>query len=208
MKKYPEYIEVDSKKYKINIEQKDIKNIMGMTEGQIINYFFRSNKDIGNKFISECQKEENLYLEKNGGRLYNNTLTTLKKLINLNYELYIVSNCQKGYIEAFLNYYEIYDLFNDFECSGRTGKNKEYNINLVLKRNNIKEAVYVGDTYMDYVSAKNNRINFIWARYGFGNIEEKVNYIDDISELISKKINNEIIFSNNAEEFVERKAKR
>lgn len=173
-----------AKKYKINIEPRNIKNIMGMTKEQIINYLFKNDKDVRNKFISECQKEENIYLEKNGGKLYNNTLSTLKKLVDLNYKLYIVSNCQDGYIEAFLNYYKIYDLFNDFECSGRTGKNKEYNINLVLKRNNIKEAVYVGDTYMDYLSAKNNEINFIWAKYGFGKIAEEVNYINDISELI------------------------
>lgn len=173
-----------AKKYKINIEPKNIKNIMGMTKEEIINYFFKNDKNMGINFVLECQKEENRYLEKNGGTLYNNTLSTLKKLVDFKYKLYIVSNCQDGYIESFLNYYKIYDLFDDFECSGRTGKNKEYNINLVLKRNNIKEAVYVGDTYMDYISAKNNKIDFIWAKYGFGNIEEKVNYINDISELI------------------------
>ena len=132
----------------------------------------------------ECQDEENNYLKKHGGKIYDSTINTLKKLNKLGYNLYIVSNCQDGYIEAFLNFYKLNNIFKDYECSGRTGKDKQYNIKLVLQRNDINNAVYIGDTYKDYISANNNNIDFIWAKYGFGKIEEKVNYINDISELI------------------------
>ena len=173
-----------AKKYNIEIEEKNIKSIMGMTKEEIINCLFKNNRKLGENFVTECQNEENKYLEKKGGTLYINTLNTLKKLCNLKCELYIVSNCQDGYIEAFLKFYKLSHIFKDYECSGRTGRDKEYNISIILKRNNITDAIYVGDTYTDYISAKNNDIDFIWAEYGFGNVEERVSSIKDISKLI------------------------
>ena len=41
------------------------------------------------------------------------------------YDLYIVSNCQSGYIESFLDYYQFHDLFEDIECYGNNGKPKD-----------------------------------------------------------------------------------
>ena len=39
--------------------------------------------------------------------------------------LYIVSNCQDGYIQSFLEYYKLDNIFLDYECYGKTGKIKE-----------------------------------------------------------------------------------
>ena len=96
-------------------------------------------------FSWENQNKENEYLSKYGGRIYENTIKTIE-MLNEKYNLYIVSNCQAGYIEAFLNYYDLKNYIKDFESSGNTGKDKELNIKAILERNNIKDAVYVGDT--------------------------------------------------------------
>lgn len=101
------------------------------------------------------------------------------------YDLFIVSNCQKGYIEAFLEYYKLNDLFMDFECSGNTGLNKEKNIKKIIDRNNLNNSIYIGDTYTDYISSKNNNIRFIYSKYGFG-VFEYDDYINDIFDLIDK----------------------
>ena len=173
--------------YGLNIRKEKIKNIMGLTKREIIEYLFKGNNKDGNEFITKCQEKENDYLKENGGHIYKNTIKTIKKLVN-KYDLYIVSNCQAGYIESFIEHYSLQEFFKDFECSGNTGMTKYENINSVLKRNNILKAIYVGDTQKDYESAIKNELPFIWAEYGFGNCDKYYKKIKDISELLNIEI--------------------
>lgn len=173
--------------YDIKVNEDTIKKIMGFTKNEIIEYLFKGNNKEGNEFITKCQENENKYLIKNGGHIYKNTLETIKKL-SLDYDLYIVSNCQSGYIEAFLKYYNIEKYFRDYECSGNTGLSKDENIKIVLERNNILKAVYVGDTVKDFESANKNKLPFIWAEYGFGKCDKFYKKINDICELINLEI--------------------
>ena len=84
------------------------------------------------------------------------------------YHLYIVSNCQDGYIEDFISWSGCQDLIEDIEDYGRTGKGKADNIRLLMERNALDCAVYVGDTQGDLDSASAAGIPFIFASYGFG----------------------------------------
>lgn len=173
--------------YGLNISKEQIKNIMGLTKREIIAYLFKGNNKDGNEFITKCQEKENDYLKENGGHIYKNTIKTIKKLVK-KYDLYIVSNCQVGYIESFIEHYSLQEFFKDFECSGNTGMTKYENINSILKRNNILKAIYVGDTQKDYESAIKNELPFIWAEYGFGNCDKYYKKIKDISELLNIEI--------------------
>ena len=155
---------------------------MGLTHEEIVELFFKDNPELGREFITECLNEEVVYFAKYGGGIYQNTIETIKEL-SKDFELYIISNCQDGYIEAFLSYYNLQEYFKDYESSGRTGEDKEYNIKRVKERNRIGGAVYVGDTQKDYLSASRNHIKFIWAKYGFGTCENYDEAIEDISEL-------------------------
>ena len=131
-------------------------------------------KEIANEVLQhECKN----VLAK-GGILYDGVEDTLEKLVE-NHNLFIVSNCQVGYIEAFLEYFKFHHLFKDFESAGRTGKNKAENIALVLERNKIgsESAVYVGDTQTDFNSSEANNLKFIFAEYGFGDVRNKENII-------------------------------
>ena len=94
-----------------------------------------------------------------------------------------MSNCQAGYIEAFLDYYQFHDLFEDIECFGNNGFSKGDNIALVCKRNGLDNAVYVGDIQGDYDASRQAGVQFIHAAYGFGRIDEKVPSIGSFSEL-------------------------
>lgn len=174
-----------AKNYNIDIKNNQIKYIMGLTKSEIIQHFFDDNIQFGEEFITECQSKENEYLSKYGSKIYENTINTIKILYE-NYNLYIVSNCQAGYIEAFLNYYNLKRYFKDYESSGNTGKDKEFNIKEILERNDIKDAIYVGDTKKDYLASKSNNIKFIWAKYGFGICDCYDDYIEDITDLIKK----------------------
>lgn len=173
--------------YRLNISKEQIKNIMGLTKREIIEYLFKGNNKDGNEFITKCQEKENDYLKENGGHIYKKTIKTIKKLVN-KYDLYIVSNCQAGYIESFIEHYSLQEFFKDFECSGNTGMTKYENINSILKRNNILKAIYVGDTQKDYESAIKNELPFILAEYGFGNCDRYYKKIKDISELLNIEI--------------------
>jgi len=171
-----------ARKYNIKIECDKITKIMGLTKNEIIRRLFKDNFELGNAFITECQNMENKYIGENGGKIYENTIKTIRKLYK-EYDLFIVSNCQSGYIEMFLKYYKLEKYFKDYESSGNTGKDKNANIKIVLDRNNIKNAIYIGDTASDQQASQNNNLKFIWAKYGFGNCDSYDYYIDDIYEL-------------------------
>ena len=173
--------------YGFNVCKEKIRNIMGFTKKEIIEYLFKGDNKVGNEFIKKCQNEENIYLKERGGHIYKNTIETIKTL-SIKYDLYIVSNCQKGYIESFLDYYSLQQFFKDFECSGKTGMSKYENINLILKRNNISKAIYIGDTQKDYEASVKNDLPFVWAEYGFGKCDKYYKKIKDISELINIEI--------------------
>jgi phosphoglycolate phosphatase len=135
------------------------------------------------KILKECCKLENEVLRKEGGRLYPDLENTLK-LLSESYPLFIVSNCQDGYIEAFLESHGMGGLFKDFECPGYTGLPKADNIKLIVQRNNLKKPIYVGDTQGDCNSAAKAGVPFVYAKYGFGNVESYDYYIDNVKDII------------------------
>ncbi|MCD7737261.1 MAG: HAD family hydrolase [Lachnospiraceae bacterium] len=99
--------------------------------------------------------------------------------------LFIVSNCQAGYIELFLEKTGLGSYITDFECYGNNGKSKSENIRLVVERNALQAPVYVGDTQGDADAAKEAGIPFIFAAYGFGTADHADAEISSFAELIS-----------------------
>ena len=99
------------------------------------------------------------------------------------YVLGVVSNCQEGYIEIYLDQCGFPELFCDFESAGHTGISKGENIRLVMARQGITDCVYVGDTQGDCDAAKMAGIPFIHAAYGFGTIAQEVPKIDSFKDL-------------------------
>ena len=136
------------------------------------------------KIMAECSKAEHPYVRQHGGVLYPHLEGVLKEL-SCKYFLAIVSNCQDGYVQAFLDHYEFWKYFDDIEMAGRTGRSKGENISLVMKRNQIETAVYVGDTSGDQEAAKLAGVPFIYAAYGFGEVSSPDYMINQISDLLS-----------------------
>ena len=137
--------------------------------------------------LAECCRIENDYLREHGGVLYPDLEDTFKEL-KKTYELYIVSNCQKGYIEAFLDHYHFWDYFSDIECYGNNLLQKGDNIRLLADRNHLEEAVYVGDIQGDYDASRKAGVGFIHAAYGFGIVPEAQYKIQAFSELVTKRV--------------------
>jgi phosphoglycolate phosphatase len=126
-------------------------------------------------------------LNEKGGTLYPQLAETLGYL-GKRYKLYIVSNCQSGYIELFLNLHNMHQYFLGHQCYGTKGNPKADNIRDIVNDNNLLAPVYVGDTMGDYDSATKAGVPFIFASYGFGEVESgqvaTINNFADLQQIL------------------------
>lgn len=165
------------------ITKEDIMGVMGLTMDRIADILFGDlPEEERYDLLQKCGEYENEYLLKHGGVLYPDLEKTLK-LLSRKYSLYIVSNCQSGYIEAFLEHYGFGKYFEDIECYGNNLKGKDVNIALVAKRNMLDKAWYIGDIQGDYDATVKAGLEFIHAAYGFGKIAQKTPKLRKFSEL-------------------------
>lgn len=162
----------------------DVHRVMGMTMKEISEVLQPAmNPVIREEVFERCCRHEVDYLYDHPGRLYPGLRETLDALREAGYDLAVVSNCQRGYVEAFLHSSGLGDRFIDYEEWERTGLSKGENIRLVMERNGYRRAVYIGDTAKDQEAAKAAGIPFIHAAYGFGKTVEPEGVIRDITEL-------------------------
>ncbi len=133
--------------------------------------------------MSYCCSEEQIALQENVVDIsYPEVIETIKEL-SASENIYVVSNCQSGYIELTLEKTGLTDYIKDFECFGRTGKGKAENLQLLVTRNQIMHPVYVGDTQGDADACSQAGIPFVWASYGFGSVEKYYERIDRFSDV-------------------------
>lgn len=164
----------------------EVRKAMGLPfdEGAKIYYGYLG-KEKAEKYAKEAFTLNVENLQKYGGTLYPRVYYTVKRL-SKNLKLCIVSNCLEGYIEAFLKNHHLEDYFCDYESHGRTGLSKGENIKLVMERNHLKNAIYVGDTIGDKTAADYAEIPFAYASYGFGEVEEYDYKLEnDIADLLT-----------------------
>ena len=86
------------------------------------------------------------------------------------WQLFIVSNCDSGYIEMFLDVTGLTEYFTDHLCPGDTGEGKAENIRTIMARHNISDAVYIGDTEKDHQACLQAGVPFVYASYGYGDV--------------------------------------
>jgi phosphoglycolate phosphatase len=162
-----------------------VASICGMTYDAIFEKLFPY-LDIEQrlKFQNTCAKLELEVLDEAGGDLYPHLEETLEYLAS-KYKLFVVSNCQSGYIEIFLKYSKLNKYFLGHQCFGTKNQPKWENIKDIVADHNLLFPVYVGDTTGDYNSAEKAGVPFIFAAYGFGKVEEgQIATINDLQELI------------------------
>lgn len=166
-----------------DITQEDVMRVMGLTMDKIADILFSSlSKEERMELLRQCCEHENDYLRRHGGVLYPELEQTFIRLKET-YHLYIVSNCQSGYIEAFLDYYGFGKYFDDIECYGNNLFEKGDNIALLCKRNKLDQAWYIGDIQGDYDATMKAGLDFIHAAYGFGTIAQPVPRLQRFSDL-------------------------
>ena len=153
------------------LTQAEMNSYMGKTVAEIAPLMLDElSLEDGIALMKEGCQEELEELRKNGAILYEDIIETLREL-SKSFNLYIVSNSEDGYVQAFVEHYHLEDIIKDFEMAGRTGKCKGDNISLVIERNSLDKAIYVGDTIMDKEAADKAGVPFVFASYGFGDVE-------------------------------------
>jgi len=132
--------------------------------------------------LKELEECENRKLKVDPPEPYAGLEQVLKALRD-EYPMYIVSNCQEGYIETFLAATGLGTYFQGHLCPGDTGLFKADNIRQICRRYGLKKAVYIGDIEKDHIAAKEAGVDFCHAAYGFGEAVDPTFTIRDIREL-------------------------
>lgn len=134
-------------------------------------------------FTLECIKEEMVCFGEEAPKPYPGVPEMVKEL-SKRYPLFIVSNCEQGYIEFFMDSAGLTSYFKDHLSLGDTGLVKQGNIEEIIRRNHLKKAVYIGDVQGDADSAHGAGIPIVYAAYGFGKIADAEFIIHSPSELL------------------------
>ena len=175
---------------KLKMSKEIMSSLMGKNKAQFTDEFFVGvEKDEAESLINEIFAHEQEYLIEHGANMYEGVMDTLNELKN-DYALAIVSNCQTGYMNAFLTHYKLKDMFTDVECAGSSPLSKGDNIKLLFERNGFEKAIYVGDTKSDENASKEAGLPFVYASYGFGEVDSyvaKINSFEEIKE-VAKRI--------------------
>ena len=103
--------------------------------------------------------------------------------ISQKYPLFIVSNCQEGYIQAFWQSTGLGRYFQDGLCPDDTGELKAANIRRIMKKHGLDSAIYVGDTQGDADACREAEVPMIFASYGLGEAAGCAGRIDSFKEL-------------------------
>jgi phosphoglycolate phosphatase len=135
------------------------------------------------EFKTLAGKHELEILYEKGGDLYPGLEDALQQL-SRHYKLFIVSNCQSGYIEVFFKISGFEHYFIGHQCYGTKNQPKAENILDIINDHNLQAPVYIGDTMGDYNAATKAGVPFIFVDYGFGKVEEgQVASVSSLAEL-------------------------
>ena len=171
-------------KYNVeHVTKEQVCKCMGLQTEEAANIFFPGlDIDLACKIIDESIVYNADILNEIGGNVYPNVCNTIVDLSN-DYDLYIVSNTNNPkYIESFINKANLKEYFKDYIAAAQLKIPKSEAIKKIIKDHNIAKAVYVGDTIKDKESAELANIPFIYAEYGFGDINHDIS-IKDLSGL-------------------------
>lgn len=166
----------------LRVNQERLESGMGMNRVALRRHLFPSvDEAMQETLIAQCFDEEIIYLREEYGKPYPHLKETLEQL-SRDYTLAIVSNCQEGYVEVFLETIGVGEYIADHECFA-TGLPKGENIKLVMERQGIDLAIYVGDTQGDLNAADLAGVPFVYAAYGFGSVDRETHAIQSLAEL-------------------------
>ena len=128
-----------------------------------------------NELLALCCKYEHECLIANTKDISFPGIVDVIKTLSKEYRLFIVSNCQKGYIELVSDKLSIAEYIEDYLCYGDTLLTKGETMTILMEKNGLAkdETAYVGDVSGDKVATEYAGAIFVYADYGFGDLENE-----------------------------------
>ncbi|MCD8300774.1 MAG: HAD family hydrolase [Clostridiales bacterium] len=172
----------------VNVKREDMANLVGKTMDKFAEFYFPDMpREKGLEILAVMEQYENDYLRENGGGLLGDVADVFEDLHEMGYMVGIVTNAQAGYAEAFMDHFGLRGQVDDFINYGDNLHGKADNIKLMIERNGIGQCWYVGDTTGDYEACQEAEVPFIYAAYGFGEVDApvlRINCLEEIVELL------------------------
>ena len=158
--------------------------LFGKTAREIADVIF-SDYPAGERLglILNCMETERVVLREDPCDVgYEGVKETLLKLKE-HYRLFLVSNCEQGYPEIMVEKLGLQGIFEDHLCHGDTNQPKGDTIRILMERNGVTDAVYIGDTQGDCDASRVAGIPFLFCAYGFGSPDRYDARIGDFRQL-------------------------
>ena len=175
-----------------NVTADRLKQEFGKTMDVIFHNVFPdiTDENVLQEFTDRCIEAEDktlgaLTYEEADSIIADGVAPTLKEL-SKHHRLFIVSNCQLGYIELFTGRSRTSELFEDTLCYGDTGTGKGETILTLMAKNGLKaeDTFYIGDTNGDFEASNYAGIRMVFCEYGFGMVEGAYKNIRSFPELL------------------------
>jgi len=162
----------------------EMKKVIGKPAKECVDILFPSEvKQYKNLLYNLCSFERKA-VESYGGKFYPSLKETIASL-SRKYNLYLVSNCQRWYLDIFFNFSGLKKYFAGYDCYGISKQDKTEMLINLKKKYGFKKPAYIGDTEEDESAAKSAGYKFIFANYGFGNPNNPDVIINSLEELKS-----------------------
>ena len=155
------------------IEAADLLRYMGFSIEEIFSHGIIQTPPNLNRhlFLKRLEEIEDEMMPTLGGVLYPGVADGLKTL-SRHFTLMLQSNCSAKGLVNFMHFTHTHAFFRDYLSWGMNQQPKSVNIRLLMERNGISRAVYVGDTGSDCRHAHDAGIPFVYMNYGFGTCDD------------------------------------
>ena len=152
----------------LETSKKELNGLMGMEEAGFLEVmlpdFSPGERKEHYEKIVDIQYE---LIDRQGGHIYEGVLEGLE-LLSRRFALFIVSNCPERTIDHFLRFAGIEALIKDSLAHGQNHRPKHENIRELIRRHNLRKALYIGDTEGDRIQSEKASVPFVFVEYGFG----------------------------------------
>tara|TARA_B110001450_G_C17607735_1_gene475872 strand:+ start:583 stop:1206 length:624 start_codon:yes stop_codon:yes gene_type:complete len=188
---------IDSKK-NMSISWNAVRKILNI-ETKFINYFgeigipfkeilkklkINRNKHIKAEIIFKSTSKKNF----DSIKLYPKVLDTIKKLRNEKKIIGILTSKDKIRTKMILNHFNIKVDFILCPESKKYSKPNPFQILRVIDKFKVKkkEVVFFGDTNLDKITAKRAKVDFVYCKYGYGNLNNYKKFVISRFSQVSK----------------------
>ena len=162
----------------------ELKSVTGLPFNECVKALFKELTDQELElYIQTIDRHEKLTLENNSGILYPGVKEGFD-LLNTNYEIYLVSNCQVWYMNDFLDASQLGNYISGFSCFQAPHSNKGDNLTHLIAKYDLKNPVYIGDTIWDLEACQQAKCKFIHVTYGHNIIPNYQPAFSAFSELV------------------------